>query len=161
MKIFDQKIIFHRSKRVQHKMSIWFHIKTITEKQSVQSLFIFRASSFISNPIPASRTIQRGRCSAKEIGINRNGSLCSLLSQLVFGLPLPYARKNKSKQDILPADDFIVKGIANSCKMYVSSACSQCRCIHTFSHIMFSFFFFGTVIGIDVPMVRIPCASKF
>lgn len=74
MQIFGQKIVFHSSKRVnsiakQHKLSICLDIKTITEKQSVQSLFIFRASSFFWSPIPVSAAIQGGRCSAKEIGI--------------------------------------------------------------------------------------------
>lgn len=81
MQIFGQKIVFHRSKRVntivkQHKLSIWLDIKTITEKQSVQSLYTFRASSFFWSAIPVSRTIQRGRCSAKEIGIVQSAPCC-------------------------------------------------------------------------------------
>lgn len=140
MQIFGQKIVFHSSKRVnsivkQHKLNIWLDIKTIIVSVVfiyIQSIFLLLESHSCFQDHPDRQVQCKG---------NKNSSVCSSLFQLVFGVPLPYARKNKSKQDILPADDFTVKGITNSCKMYISSACSYCRCIHTFSHIKFSLFF--------------------
>lgn len=142
-KKLGQKTVLHNSKRLnsiveQHRLSIWLDIKTINEKQSVVSLFIFRISFVLRSLLTVSRTIRRGRYNAKEIGTAQ----CAPCYLTLYLMCHYFTLEDKTKQDILQADDFIVKGIVNSHKMRISSACSYCTCIHCFSQTSFPCYFF-------------------
>lgn len=141
MQLFVQKTVLHSLKRVnsivkQHRLSIWLDIKAINQKQRVVSLFIFRTSFFLRVPLLFPGPL-RVRYSAKETGIAQSAP--HYLSWYLAAITL----RQKTKQNRTFCKQMISQLKEQlSHKMYISSACSYCRCIHSFSHTRFPYYLF-------------------